>query len=411
MENEYIDDGVEFGQILKVMFKNKIRWLIGFFATTVVVFIVLFFYSTSKKTYTTTYTYNDVYLTNGTYADGSTFSYLDIYNYLSDVTESNEKYKDINIDDMLDANKIEISYEDGLYTLTISSKLVSNDIAKEFISDLVYYPISKNIKYISNISYSNYLNLYSQSKIYSNQINYLQEQIKYLQNQYESLLKLNNNNNNYSYTSHLNAINAYINENPINALSTEIVENGYVKDLTAYQNYLKSKIYDLNIELKNNKTTIVQLENEIETIVSKVGSLSNANLDSYNSQIATLKIRNVEIESQLEIYNSYLNTDSKTYTDAQLQDFENRLNNYKEKIESFTNTFAADYKEIVESSSVLYNTASKLTIDGGMSTIMVIVVSFIAGIVVACIINLCCDYKLLKEDKNESKNLKDQKTK
>lgn len=425
------DDGVTLGQIFRAMFHNKIRLLIVGVATLIVVFLFITLgYNKSKKTYVAKFKYSDMYIANGYYSEGSPFNTLDLVNLLEDVKKSNEtKYSDIDVDKIIaynamtvteeitvnkaDDTKDETEFITSHYTLTFVAKYFPNyNTAKSFITDLINYPIVKSNSMVSEIVFDENLTLFDSSNIYSTQINYLTNQENMILAGYESLISTYGDLviNGKKMSSRVSEINLYFNNNQLAMLSDEIEQNGYIKDLEGYRNNLETQKYNLTLELKANQAKLDQLTKDRDSLIEKAttsSSLQTLDLSTYNNAIITLTQRNVDINQEIEVIDRYLNS-SETYTPELKADFEARLASYRTKLAEFTTDYKNCYLKAIENYNVYYNDASKVVGTGGLSTTVSFALSILAGLVVACIVNLCVDHKMLSKEylaQNKKKNI------
>lgn len=431
-QNDNIEDeGVTLGQIFGAMFHNKIRLLIVGITTLIVVFIFITLgYNKNSKTYVAKFKYSDINIANGHYSDGSPFNTLDLVNLLEYVKKSNEaKYSDVNVDTIaahnamtiteeitvnkVDDEKEETEYITSHYTLTFAAKYFPDyNTAKSFITDLINYPIVKSNSMVSESVFDENLTLFDSSNIYSTQINYLTNQKNMILSGYESLISTYGDLviDGKKLSSRVSEINLYFNNNQLAMLNDEVQQNGYIKDLEAYRNNLETKKYNLTLELTSNKTKLDQLIDDRNSLIEKAtttSSLQTLDLSTYNNAIITLTQRNVDINQEIEVIDRYLNS-SETYTPELKANFETRLTSFRTKLAELTTDYKNCYLKAIENYNVYYNDASKVVSTGGLSITVSFALSVLAGLVVACIVNLCFDHKMLSKEylaQNKKKNI------
>ena len=431
-QNDNIEDeGVTLGQIFRAMFHNKIRLLIVGITTLIVVFIFITLgYNKNSKTYVAKFKYSDVNIANGHYSDGSPFNTLDLINLLEDVKKSNEaKYSDVDVDKIVAHNamtiteeitvnkaedeKDETEYITSHYTLTFISKYFPNyKTAKLFITDLINYPIVKSNSMVSEIVFDENLTLFDSSNIYSTQINYLTNQKNMILAGYESLISTYGDLviDGKKMSSRVSEINLYFDNNQLAMLSDEVQKNGYIKDFEGYKNNLETQKYNLTLELTSNQAKLDQLIDDRNSLIEKAtttSSLQTLDLSTYNNAIITLTQRNVDINQEIEVIDRYLNS-SETYTPELKANFEARLTSFRTKLAELTTDYKNCYLKAIENYNVYYNDASNVVSTGGLSITVSFALSVLAGLVVACIVNLCFDHKMLSKEylaQNKKKNI------
>ena len=136
-------------------------------------------------------------------------------------------------------------------------------------------------------------------------------------------------------------------------------------------------------------------------------SLQTLDLSTYNNAIITLTQRNVDINQETEVIDRYLNS-SETYTPELKANFEARLTTFRTKLAELTTDYKNCYLKAIENYNVYYNDASKVVSTGGLSITVSFTLSVLAGLVVACIVNLCFDHKMLSKEylaQNKKKNI------
>lgn len=428
------EDGITLGQIFKAMFFNKIRFLIVSVATFVVLLLgILVVYNPGKKTYVAKFKYSDINIANGHYSNGKTFNTLDLIDLMEEVKQTNlEKYSNIDVDNIIAKNGVTITEDVTVkkaettdktdeqefitshYTLTCNAKLFPDyKTAKSFITDLISYPVVKSNSLANSIVFDENLKLFESSNIYSSQISYLSSQKDYILSGYNSLINSYGDvsYNNVNLSSRIKEIQLYFENHKLDLLSSEITKNGYVKDLDSYRNNYETQIYDLTIESEYNKKKLDQLQSQRDALIekaSKDSSLQTLDLSTYNDSIISLTQRNIDIEREIEILNKYLDSASATKTDGSVNEnyfdaakreaFEAKLKAFKSQLETYTAEYKACYLDCIQDYNIYYNDAAKVVSDGGLSTVMTLAISVLAGFVVACVVNLIADRKILSKE-------------
>lgn len=350
-------------------------------------------------------------------------------NLLEDVKKTNEaKYSAVDVDKIAahnamtiteeitvnkaDDEKEETEYIISHYTLTFAAKYFPDyNTAKSFITDLINYPIVKSNSMVSEIVFDENLTLFDSSNIYATQINYLTNQKNMILAGYESLISTYGDLviDGKKMSSRVSELNLYFDNNQLAMLSDEVQQNGYIKDLDGYRNTLETQKYNLTLELKSNQAKLDQLIDDRNSLIEKAtttSSLQTLDLSTYNNAIITLTQRNVDINQEIEVIDRYLNS-SETYTPELKANFEARLAIFRTKLAELTTDYKNCYLKAIENYNVYYNDASKVVGTGGLSITVSFALSVLAGLVVACIVNLCVDHKMLSKEylQNKKKNI------
>ncbi len=426
-ENKREDEGISLIELIHIIFRRK--WIL--LGVTLGIFILSIVFSSvilnrNKEYYSVTFSLEYPESSNYKYPDGTSFNYRKIISYdnLVIAKESNQKYKNLDVDSLFETNSIQIAeltktvngntVPSGEYTLAAKAKYFnSRDVAKEFLRDLTNVPIVKVNEIIANLDYDSNLSNYSNSTVYKSQIDYLIAQRDFIINGYNNLINYfssglmvssikDDNNKTKTLKEYLSEVEIYFDNNKIDSLKSELDANGYVKD----DSYLETIVLqrDLLIQEKDvNAKKINALTLQLKNLVSEVysGSSLNPAYESFNTQIAELTTRNVELDSQIELLNKYINESGNVSTFDKLE-FEAKLDNYYKALVEFTNTYKsvvqATYKE---NSIVNYHYNSIVILEGSVKTLYVAILGLVGGFVVASVIILIMD--LPKYNKNDQK--------
>lgn len=437
MQNENQEDGISLGQLFKVMFGRKILLAI----ITVVIFIIgtlvfKFGYNDSQKYYQAQFDYTIQGINDGQYLDGSSFDYRDLISLenLKAIQESNqEEYGSVDVEAMYENNDIYIKHQveylvindtetevvtDEYYVIYAKeSYFKSSTQAKNFISDVASQPLAKTLELVNDMIYTNNLTMFDQATIYESQVNYLQSQLSFLTDKYNTLMNYYGNttlSNGVTISTLLSEINIYFENYSLSVLNDEIKLNGYVKEDTMYQSQLKTELDALNKELELNGKKLTALEAQRNALIKAAtegnSGLQNLDLTSYNEQIVTLTLRNQDITYEIEVINKKLETINNRSNSSS---FETKLKDYREKLEEFTKTYQDTEKVVVANyAKVNFAANSKVVANGGYNMLLIAIVFLVLGGIVGCVVNLCLDGKKLsanyveptKENQEENKD-------
>lgn len=416
------EQGVTLGQIFSVIIYNKLRLLI----TALICFIIICLtvvlgYNRNANTYTVKYNYDDGFLENGIYCNGSDFDLSDIYYYLEPVKSSSAEYNDINVEKILKNNDISIvkttetnsddEIIDTYYEISVKAKYFdSKEQATSFLTNIIEYGVNYSI---GLVDYSDLnINLTSANEVttYDLEIEYLQRQKELLISSYEKLIDTygdlaydDESGNKVKLSTRIEQINLYFKNDKLSTMQYEVEENGFVKNYSTNQKYYSSLKYELTQEKKYNELKLDELTKQREDLITKAtegGTLQSLDLSTYNDQIISLTVRNVDVDKELELIEKYLQSNSSNITQEQTE-FEGRLTSCYDKLVSFTNEYIYYNNKCINDYKIVYKTASKVEQDGGFSIVVIGLLGAIVGVCVGACVNLIVDrdrFKLNKEN-------------
>ena len=201
-ENKREDEGISLIELIHIIFRRK--WILLGVTLGIFIFSIVFssvILNRNKEYYSVTFSLEYPESSNYKYPDGTSFNYRKIISYdnLVIAKESNQKYKNIDVDSLFETNSIQIAeltktvngntVPSGEYTLAAKAKFFnSRDVAKEFLRDLTNVPIVKVNEIIANLDYDSNLLNYSNSTVYESQIDYLIAQRDFIINGYNNLI-------------------------------------------------------------------------------------------------------------------------------------------------------------------------------------------------------------------------------
>ena len=443
MENkeiEFIEEekqGISIGDIFKKIWHAKITLGVTFVAVMVVgVLGIQYLYSKPSEKYTAGLTYNFEGAAEGKYPNGTTFNYQSIISLdnLATIKDSNDSYKDVDINGLVQDNAIsitlvpqEVTSETGESTVTklntftfeASCSYFPNDtIAKSFISDLLNSQYTFAIGLYDAIDYDANLVLANSATTYESQITYLNAQAQYILTSYDELKELFGA---YAYiknpsesattpdtiSSKITDLTRYFNSVNINALSAEATEKLYLKGSADNEDNIVQEVY-------NSLKSLLETYNYNQLLVDKLTKQFNELYQNNNiiisspndlqTKIEQLVTSNVSIKSQItslapKIGYTFTDYNSETNTPAQIEktgeptyvfpdeSYTNKVNEFSLKISEYTN-------ELKEATKYISSTYSNTTFDypniiqktGGFSIVLNLAVSFVVAVILACIV-------------------------
>lgn len=440
--------GLTIGEIFHAMFHKK--WLLLAVTVIVMLFGVIFvelIYNPSKTIYQCEYNFKFPGASEKKYPDGKDVVYNDFVSLesLQQVKDSDEKYADIDINRLHKNNaiSIEITYSkppSGTtyvevipvgYLVKVKQKYFKSDeIARDFIMDLVRIPVDYALNANRAIDYKENITRATAASDYNTTIDYLIDQKNLILDNYEKLITLYSNGFVYNKKSIAQAQTEVINffsENDLDALKTEVIHKGL----------WKSKNYIYNIEQKKNALTreydenYLKIKNLQKASAEFIKSIKDSNtiqadesLAVYQNQIAQLVTRNSTILSTIN--NEYQPLLEKTPYTAQsdgtvlwdsAKDIDTKISEeerkaFEDKIEKITDnlmTFTDDFVNFVhaindEFSFVYYYNSARVIKTGGINLLLAVLVFLVLGFVLGCGINFVIDYPR-KNKSNENEEL------
>ena len=443
MENkeiEFIEEekqGISIGDIFKKIWHAKITLGVTFVAVMVVgVLGIQYLYSKPSEKYTAGLTYNFEGAAEGKYPNGTTFNYQSIISLdsLATIKDSNDSYKDVDINGLVNDNAIsitlvpqEVTSETGESTVTklntftfeASCSYFPNDtIAKSFISDLLNSQYTFAIGLYDAIDYDANLVLANSATTYESQITYLNAQAQYILTSYDELKELFGA---YAYiknpsesattpdtiSSKITDLTRYFNSVNINALSAEATEKLYLKGSADNEDNIVQEVY-------NSLKSLLETYNYNQLLVDKLTKQFNELYQNNNiiisspndlqTKIEQLVTSNVSIKSQItslapKIGYTFTDYNSETNTPAQIEKTGEPTyvfpdENYTNKVKEFSLKISEYTNELKEATKYISSTYSNTTFDypniiektGGFSIVLNLAVSFVVAVILACIV-------------------------
>lgn len=445
MENkeiEFIEEekqGISIGDIFKKIWHAKITLGVTFVAVMVVgVLGIQYLYSKPSEKYTAGLTYNFEGAAEGKYPNGTTFNYQSIISLdsLAAIKDSNDSYKDVDINGLVQDNAIsitlvpqEVTVETEQTTSTITrlntftfeascSYFPNDTIAKSFISDLLNLQYTYAVGLYDAIDYDANLVLANSATTYESQITYLNEQAQYILTSYDELKELFGA---YAYiknpsesattpdtiSSKITDLTRYFNSVNINALSAEATEKHYLKGSADNEDNIVQEVYNSLRSLLVTYNSNQQLVNQLTKQFNELYQNNNIIISSPNdlqTKIEELVTSNINIKTQItslapKIGYTFTDYNSETNTPAQIEktgeptyvfpdeSYTNKVNEISLKISEYTN-------ELKEATKYVSSTYSNTAFDypniiektGGFSIVLNLAVSFVVAVILACIV-------------------------
>lgn len=440
------DKGLTIGEIFHAMFHKK--WLLLAVTVIVMLFGVIFvelIYNPSKTIYQCEYNLKFPGASEKKYPDGKDVVYNDFVSLesLQQVKDSDEKYAGIDINRLHKNNaiSIEITYSKPPssttyvevipvgYLVKVKQKYFKSDeIARDFIMDLVRIPVDYALNANRAINYRENITRATASNDYSTTIDYLIKQKNLILDNYEKLTTLYSNGYIYNQKSIAEAQTEVINfflENDLDALKTEVIHKGlwknknYIYNIEQKKNAL-TREYDENyLKIKNLQKASAEF---IESIKDSNTIQADESLAVYQNQIAQLVTRNSTILSTINneyqpllektpytaqpdgtvLWDSAKDIDTKI-SEEERKVFEDKIEKITDNLEAFTDDFV-NYVHAIndEFSFVYYYNSARVIKTGGINLLLSVLVFLVLGFILGCGINFVIDYpRKNKSKKNE----------
>ena len=428
MYEEKDEEGISLLDLFRVAFGRKILLLI--ITLSITLFGSLFvglYYNKNKQQYYINYEYVLPGIEEGKYIDGSKFNYQMIISpsSLKAVKESNESFKNIDIDNLVDNDGIQLSCEitrsektvgkekevkeiiDMKFKITASTRFFKNSSqANDFVHAVIDQPYNKTLSLLDTIKYDVLLDNYKTSNVYDTKADCLVKQYELLQTQYEELIEKYGDvstSDGKKLSDWYKELTIYFSENNVGSLVTELQEKGYVKNFSSYQSELLSQKQKFESDKKFNQDKI---DSFINIIHSPNPNITTPDMAAYNEIITELAVENVEIDRKLATIESQLTNGGSTDPDYQaaMKAYDAKMEKFDEALTKYTNDYKEVQKDVVTNGSYVSYKNNSVYTQGGIRMLIAIPALLILGCFVGCVVNVCLDHKKLtkKEEKEVS---------
>lgn len=409
------EDGIDLGDIFKILWKRKI--LVAIVTGVVLILsliLILFVYNPRKAVYTATMEFSFSGSENEKYPSGKAFIYKDIVSIenLEKVIASDERYSIFNAEDLFKKNKISISlvnsedgtenmYSENIYSIVVKKVGCKDEsLIADFIADLMNQAYLDVVSDITSIDYVSSVDKYQDYQVYETAISFLQKQKAFLEESYTSLISSYSPSymvNGKSLQQYKDEIDIYFSTVSLDLMLVEAETNHYILDTDAYLPYVKNEILRLQKTINENEMVIISLRSELNTLIQMYGNITSGDpFSGFNNRIAELVEENTRLSQQLQILEGL--RDSATVNPA----FENTLNQVYQQIRDFISQLEKNVQDIdVSHIRLLYSTNSIVEESGGLSILVSCGLGLVAGLVIAFACALITEYILNKKDSSE----------
>lgn len=406
MEEE--KNGISLRDIFRIIFSQKWLALILAAAITLLCAVcIVYVYNPSKIDYSVSFKL-DLLGRNGSaetyrYPDGTTFHYLSLVSLatLNEIkTEGGEEFANLDVDNMVKSGAISISEDvntvsgivDRTYTVKVKANYFANtDAARKFITSIAEYPC----KYLSkiNIEYNAAIKLYETSDDYARQIDYLNNQLSFLEQKYDSLISDYGNEfvveNGKTLKAYLAEIKAYGESSEFVNLKPKLLEGKHVKSNNCLNNYI--------LEYK-------QVCKDVEDATFVLGEMTKGQSDALASaeavRIQAEKVSSLKRkQSDLEHFVKKVGENIEPMDDVNLDGtFAADLKMVADKLSAFTDSLKNVTDKVYKNvSRVFYVYSNVVNTTGGMGMATTAVLSIVVGVLVAAVTAYAVGYNKNKK--------------
>lgn len=454
MENKNVEiietekEGLSIGDIFKRIWHAKITLGVSFVVVLVgAALAIQYGYSKPQEKFSGSVIYRFSGSENGNYPDGSTFDYRTIVSSqnLLNVQTRDESYASIDIQKMVDENAIEVTltpvsgYNEQGEEITYqqannimiscpASYFKDEDIGKNFLRDVLLSPSRTAASKVEKIYYSANLDLSTAATTYESQISYLSAQRDYILSSYNNLsavfgegtpvnMTINGAETSVTIDQVTNIINQYFESYNLSLLSSQANLNYYVKDTDGVANtaavndlraQLQQKEYSLNLA-KVNLNSLLEIWTQLYGDFSAGNGSIIVNPDnSLSTQIYNTKVQINQLEQDIsDLKNKLGEGTSNTEIKFAPEEYKNTLVDITEHLTQYTSDLKTNsiylYNNELETYSAL---PSYVELDGGLSLILNLAVSFVLAVIIACLISgVKGNIDMKKEEKNKDDSL------
>ena len=402
MEQE--KEGVSIGEIFRTIFSQKWLALILMLAITLGGTLGLIFgYNSQSSYYVSTFSVGFPGSDNviPLYPDNTPFNYRDITSRanLSTIKNLDERFKNIDVNGMYAQSALSISRTDielssvqteTIYTIRVKVKYFDNEAqAEAFIDALAQTPL----RYVQSLAVEQdlFLRDYDKTNFYEDKVELLTNQVEYLNQSLSELLQLTGGNIKNDCVRLLTQLSVYTQQ--LNTAIGEMRQNLYVHN----GEEVRTNYSSLLITLEAQHTSKLR---ELELLFGKIQS-GDPTVDTIqtSARIESLAAEIAEIENEITVYGAYIAPEAIMIESAE---FAQTLANLNSQLKIITDSYEQNLERYYNVSSlVAYEGATKVV--GDLSIVMCVLISLVAGAIVAAVTAYSVGYAKLKKNKTGDK--------
>ena len=454
MENKDIEiveeekEGISIGDIFKRIWHAKITLGVTFAAVLVLGVVgIHYLYTKPNQVYSGSVTYQFRGASEGLYPNGTTFDYRSLIesSTLQTVKNSNSEYANIDIQSMIDKNAIKVEqaisnvYNDAgeevptvlpnYITLTCSASYFDSEAqAKSFLQDVLEAPNTLANSLYDAIVYNQNLELASTALTYEDQYDYLIKQRDLIYSNYSELISTFGESafisadSTTTVSQELTIIRQFFTQYNLESLQNVARLNGYVKsnqptEIDKLKNELNRLVHEYNL----NQTKIDNLQTQWKEMLANAGNVIISSPNDFITSIHNLTNTNTDLYDSIETIANKLGAQLSggngvklevTYSDEPSSAPSETPKTYIETLATITNQLTSYTDQLKTTTTYLYTTyaepiytlPSVFELSGGLNIILNGAISFVAAVILACLI---AGIKGSIDMKREEKNLED----
>ncbi len=424
MEEER-EDGVSFGELIHAVVK-KIWLILGISALVTIVAVLgtVFVVNPSKTVYEICFSIDYPEKDDLKYPDGSAFRYLDIIGLenLEKAKASDEKFKDIDVNAINTGNGLTIQEgkygtnketgaygiieQPGSYILRIyGSYFADRNEANDFIRALVNVPVENIKDLIGKMDFYVNLNAYNSVSTYSEKIDSLNAQKKFILDRYDLLIEFLGEDYEVRYTEGDQQVTATLRAARSNAslcfntfveetFRTELKNNQYLYDKTEDNKIrVQIQIEDKEIQIKQNNALLEVLKADRDALIDALANVNSgapigdSALGDYTTRINDLIAENNKLQREIDVLAASLINEGNQEFRAQEEDFKRRLDDEWEKLNDVTGICKQVALALYGAESeAQFETAGVTLYADGYSVLLIAIGSFVLTFLIAALI-------------------------
>ena len=235
------------------------------------------------------------------------------------------------------------------------------------------------VKYLSTIDadYDVYLALYEDAEDYESEISLLNSQLDYVVGQFKELIDSYGGNfvaNGKTLSAHYNEVKAYSDKNKLDVLFAQVREEGILKSEDSKDRYAAQKV-EIDNRLEIAQATLDVLLKGTE---NSQGNIIYSDAEVLKKQ-SDLVQELIQQKRALEKYSASTNINPNFESSAIQPEYE--------KVKGFTDTLTTVVGVVYEkAASVAFTSVNAVTLSGGMGMLTSVLLSLIAGLIIACLV-------------------------
>ena len=381
MENDVEKTGITLGDLIKAVLKKI--WIVVI-ATLVVAIaagaFVKLWYNSSRVEYSLEFTLIYPGRSQLKYPDGAPFYYQDIVSsqMLERAKATDERLKNVDVDALLSQDRVSVTEgSGGRYTLRVArSGFESRDVASAFLKAVAAMPLEIVKERAAEVDYHLSENVYGSAYSFQDKIALLTAQRANILWQYDSWIALFDS----SYLVAGEPLKDY--RADVEVIFSDSLKQNLLKELNTYGYVLPAQLEGRVAQLRQERTVNEVKIRELKAVLAADGETSagsGKDAESLSYMLATLVIRNVEIDYELE-----------ALTEENIAAFEQIINREYERLEKAADTMQAVSAALYEQEARVNFITTEPSTEGGKNSVIIAVfaglVAFLFSSAIICIV-------------------------